>query len=658
MKILSFFALLLSAVLVLAQNPLYVREVVVEGSSTKELTCKLDFFIPLSCKSYRLVNQKGKEFGTQEILRRGSKVRIFFNAKSGQKYYLAFYKDKVKNLACKQISGVLREVKKCSARNIRNLKHFEKLWKSNKLLGARFEKRIYSGWNPFGPREKSLHRFSAFVKIPVSGKWTFFSASTDASFILVDGKLVVNSPGRKWVRTGQEGKIRGSIELSKGIHHLEYLHANFNQDHCYAIAAMLAPGASKKKFRVIGEEAFTPVLTAKTGQLQTFSRKFTCDFSWQIVDMIEINEKNMYVVKYSTPCKPPLTWSNGNKNNEFNYFYFETGDYDVNLKCATGKISMKVIVEKQFMLKPIGKDKLKEYIKQAFDQENTSGIQKEGYSFLTEAMIKLKMFDEANKYYKYLLSKQKLVPPEITFKLFNELLLERLLKNEKYSIAERHLRQLYRQITSPELKSIADLAFAELYFYRLGELKKCQKHFLKIKLSLLNNETLKRRYNILNADLTLTNDGLEKAAEKYRKIKTASKFNSNKSQLLISGTMIAIRNCYVMKKYNTALEHTEKLESVFPEVRLEPAYLLLKAKLYIKLKQPLRAVQTFLRIFKTEPSVSVSASSNWELAKFYYNQRQYLPARKRLLNILNNAPRSREAAEASKLLAKLDTELR
>ena len=161
------------------------------------------------------------------------------------------------------------------------------------------------------------------------------------------------------------------------------------------------------------------------------------------------------------------------------------------------------------------------------------------------------------------------------------------------------------------------------------------------------------RYDLLQADLALMDKGLEAAAGMYKKIKPLSVVPARQAQLLISGTMIAIHNCYILKKYDDALEHSEKLEDIYPQIRLQPEYLILKAKILKQLKRPRRAAWILLRLLKTNASISIAAGANWQLAQFYFANRQYLPAQKRLNDILENAPRSLEAAEAAVLLKNL-----
>ena len=642
---------------VFADKPLFMREVTVGGNSKTKLTTKLQFYIPASCAGYRLLSRHSKVYPVTEYERHGSLVKIFFSASSNEKFHLAFYKDKQKNSKQKQISGVLRRVRKFDGKNVRNLQMFKDLWEQGDDEGARFEKKIYSGWNPFGPKKDSLHWYSAFINIPNNGKWTFFSASTDASFVLVDGKLVVNSPYRKWVRTGQEGKFKGTIELTKGVHRLDYLHANSNSAYCYAITAILPPGTKKRKYHVIPETSFTEILTATTGPLQTFSRHDTSDFEWQLVDMVEIEEQQMFVVRFKTRFKKFLQWSLGGKRQEFNYFYFQEGEYPVFLKCNLGEISQNISVNYQYMLRPISSDKLKKYIKEALAQEKQYGIQRGGYAFLAVALVKMKMLNEAENFYKRLLAKQdsESVPSEITFKLFNDLVFHKLLKEERLNEAQKQLQKLLKMIHSPQLLATANQAYAELLFYYQGKRQEAEKRFKNIKITDLTTDAQKRRYRLLEADLILMSKGLEQAGKLYTKIKNpeAVSVSARRKQLLISGSMIAIRNCFILKKYESALGHIEKLESIYPEIRLRASYLLLKAKILNELKRPQYAAQILLRLLEANPSINTAAAANLDLAQFYLKKEQYLSAKQRLNNILKTAPRTREAAEATALLKKL-----
>ncbi|MDD5697685.1 MAG: hypothetical protein PHH77_03625 [Victivallaceae bacterium] len=658
MKKLLLYALMLLGTAAAGEKPLFVREVTVTGITDADLTVKLEFFLPASCSGYRLMNEHSREYALHEYYRRGSRVKIFFSARSGKKLYLVFYKNPVKHPEQEQTSGVLRQVKAFAGENIGSLAQFRELWERNPPDVGRFESRIFSGWNPFGPKRNSLHWYSAFIRIPQNGKWIFYSASTDASFFLIDGKLVVNAPGRRWVRPGQEGKINGAIPLKPGIHRLDYLHANYHSDYCYAIAAFHLPGDKEGRYQVIPESYYLPVLTATAGPLQTFLREPTADFSWELNDMLEIDGRQMYVVKFTTPFKKFLSWSLGYKEPEFNYFYFKPGEYPVSLECNLGKIGEKVTVDYQYLLKPIEEKMVKKYIREALEQERLHGIQPEGYAFLADALIKYRMEAAAKAFYERLLTRQRSVPPEIIFKLFDDLVLGELLRRECYEAAEKQLKLLLGIIKTPELRSAARLTGAELRFYGLGDTTGARHYFAAVRRQELSSNAALRRYDLLRADLALMTKGMEAAAELYQKIKPAAPEPEGRAQLLTGGMLIAARNCYILKKYADALEHAELLENAGPRIRLEPSYLLLKAKILNRLNRPRRAAGILQRLLKTEAGANIAAAANWQLAQFYFEHKQYSAARRRLIDILNNAPRSREAAEAPALLEKIEKELR
>ena len=649
--------LLSAAVSVFAEEPLFVREVTLDGNSQELLTTKLEFYLPDSCSGYRLFGSHSNEHGLEEYCRRGSLVKIFFAARPGRRFQLVFYKDRVKKLKQKQISGVLRRVREFDGGNVESLEQFRELWKNGEPCGAEFEKKIYSGWNPFGPAKNSLHWYSAFIELPRDGKWTFFSASTDASFLLIDDKLVVNSPGRKWVSGGQRGRFRGEVELAKGIHRLDYLHANNNSNYCYAIAAFLSPGAGKRHLRVIPEKFYTPVLTAEAGPLKTPDYRPACDFSWRLIDMLEIDAKQMYVVRFETPYKKSLSWNLGPKAPEFNYFYFRTGGYPVELKCRAGRLRQETVIDYQYMLKPIADNKVREFIKEALKQELDFGIQREGYAFLTAALIKLRMRDEAEKFYKRLLIKQDIVSPETVFSLFDMLIFDELLRQEKYEEAEKQLNIVLKLLKNPKLLAAADLKYARLLFYRLGNRTGAKIFLDKVRRGDLPDDMRRMRYDLLRADMALMDKGPNAAAELYKNIKSVSALPGGNQRLIVSGSLIAVRNCCILKKYSAAWERCEELEKACPAVRLDPAYLFLKAEILRELKQPRRAACILLRMLHADPSPALEAGANWRLARFYFADGQYLLARKRLNIIFENAPRSKEAAEAVKLLEKLKKEL-
>ena len=70
-----------------------------------------------------------------------------------------------------------------------------------------------------------LSHYQGWFDLPASSTLELVTISTDASFVLVDGKMVVAWPIRHGFQEERSGKYRDSVELPAGCHRLEYYNA-------------------------------------------------------------------------------------------------------------------------------------------------------------------------------------------------------------------------------------------------------------------------------------------------------------------------------------------------------------------------------------------------------------------------------------------------
>ena len=160
----------------------------------------------------------------------------------------------------------------------------------------------------------------------------------------------------------------------------------------------------------------------------------------------------------------------------------------------------------------------------------------------------------------------------------------------------------------------------------------------------------KQSFDILQADLALFIKGLDESEQLYNRLNSMSKKLDRQQKIAISGMIISIRNCLIMKKYDEAMNYIEQIENLQPESHLNPELILIKAKVLKNLGMPRRAAVCYETVLKLNPALSTAASANLELAEYYCQSSQYRKAREYLNNILTEAPRSHEAVSAGKIL--------
>jgi len=192
----------------------------------------------------------------------GGKVTLAFKVVPGQQYYQIYFgnaKAEAGEGEWEIKRGCLLETRVFQGGNPNSWNGMQGIVKrAERVMGRAFVPRIFYGHNQFGPSLNNVNVFTGWLICPTTGKYIFVTSSDDASFLLVDGKMVVSWPG--WHGAVRDIRHKGSVELTAGVHKLEYYHVQGGGGGQYMVAAWQPPGA--KAVAVIPEGAFTPVYRA------------------------------------------------------------------------------------------------------------------------------------------------------------------------------------------------------------------------------------------------------------------------------------------------------------------------------------------------------------------------------------------------------------
>jgi PKD repeat protein len=121
--------------------------------------------------------------------------------------------------------------------------------------GARYQRGIANGFNPFGSSDNYLSSYRGWLRIPTAGTYRFCTASNEASFSFLGGKDLVHWPGRHTSERGERGEKNAQVELSAGWHYVEYYHEEVALQQM-AFLGWSPPGAEQDKFSGISEDDF------------------------------------------------------------------------------------------------------------------------------------------------------------------------------------------------------------------------------------------------------------------------------------------------------------------------------------------------------------------------------------------------------------------
>jgi hypothetical protein len=213
--------------------------------------------------------------------------------------------------------------------------------------GARWQRRISDGYNPFGSSDMYMSVYRGWMNIPVAGTYQFCTASNEASFSFLDGRPLVHWPGRHTAERGERGEKNVTIELTAGPHYIEYYHEEvFLQQ--VAFLGWRPPGVQEGMFSAIPEEVFTAPHAAQVSAYET-SDGPAVTFEPRIVDSLwpEDRADGQYTrVKFraggadALPADTQFHWSFGDglaaTGQEVEHLYLALGQYPVTVATTAG----------------------------------------------------------------------------------------------------------------------------------------------------------------------------------------------------------------------------------------------------------------------------------------------------------------------------------
>jgi len=155
--------------------------------------------------------------------------------------------------------------------------------KRDNVYGVGFVDKIWHGQNPFGPETDFASAYVGYLNIEKSGTYKIFTASTDASFVLLDGKPLVEWPGRHDANAGTSGQHGANVHLTKGQHKIEYYHAVLDAQPIMVLG-WTPPG--EKGFKIVPEGAFWHTPRATAGPLERRGDAPVAALEWHQEDQL------------------------------------------------------------------------------------------------------------------------------------------------------------------------------------------------------------------------------------------------------------------------------------------------------------------------------------------------------------------------------------
>jgi len=247
----------------------------------------------------RVTRETGAPVG-HEVLwaAEGEPVSLLFDCSSGDTTYRVYLGGNPSpNPATWQARGGVRlETRPRVDGNAASWDEAIALWhKADRPQGRSLVDRIHQGINPHGPSCDFLARYCGFLDIGQPGRYEFATVSDDASFLLIDGKVVASWPGRHDNRGGRRAQHSGRVRLDRGRHRIDYYNVQYG--HGFSVsAAWLRPG--RKHFETIPAAAFVPAARFQAQRMVAANGRAAPYFEWHALGSSKAGDLALVSVRF------------------------------------------------------------------------------------------------------------------------------------------------------------------------------------------------------------------------------------------------------------------------------------------------------------------------------------------------------------------------
>jgi len=239
-------------------------------------------------RDVRVADSLGREMPCRvEYVSAVGRILVLFSAPSPQARYYVYYGNRTPGARTdwNPKIGLTLLTRQKPAGNCDSLADFNKLVKSSTAVyGKDFRENVFDGFNPFGPSDNYLSIYDGYIRVHQPGKYGFATMSDDASFLLVNGKLVCSWPGWHGPYAGRLGQYGGELNLPKGVHHFQYLHVEGSSGQA-CVAAWKRPDTNR--WELIPPYAFKGPLVGRVVGTEKYSSGTVAGFDYEIAGDLE-----------------------------------------------------------------------------------------------------------------------------------------------------------------------------------------------------------------------------------------------------------------------------------------------------------------------------------------------------------------------------------
>ncbi len=313
----------------------------------------------------------------------GDYCRLCFEVVPGQSGYEIYYGGEAPAAdavpAWNNSDGLLLETREFKQCNLHRFDSVRDAFNSSKPIGADYVPAVQHSHNPFALGfAPFLSRYTGTLHIDKPGTYGFMTSSQDCSFLLVNGKVVVEAPG---AHHPQHHALRGSrkdIQLSAGPHRFEYYHAASGPSAMMVAAWEVNPRDPKPQPQAIPGEVFRTgaIGTAVAGTLTMRKEKVVPDFVAAILHSVPLPDNDVPLIGVQFRSISPraissnLSWNFGDgQSSEVEnpaHVYLRPGLYTVKLAYRRGgnplETTNRIYVDQPKITDNEKRPKLEEYL--------------------------------------------------------------------------------------------------------------------------------------------------------------------------------------------------------------------------------------------------------------------------------------------------------
>ncbi len=218
------------------------------------------------------------------------------------------------------------------------------LQKSPQVQGRWLRPTIALGYNPLGSWDNGIFNFTGWLECPADGAYVFATNSLDASFLLIDGRLVASWPGWHGPQGGEAGGHQGKVDLKKGLHRIDYVNAFRGHGAC--TVGWQKPG--DPRIVPIPADAFAGHFVARFGPAETRDGPVP-DFYWYFEDDLGYEGRPATSVQFRPFSRAKeARWAFGDGVTAAEeaplHLYLEAGTYPVTMTLGGASVTQRVAV--------------------------------------------------------------------------------------------------------------------------------------------------------------------------------------------------------------------------------------------------------------------------------------------------------------------------